>query len=113
MLCPAQPRGYGLFIVRETYPYLLIELRNSSAETLLDGLPHQFLRTIELEADIIQRPAVTVVSVISYREDLIVRLQPTAKILLDIPLDKSQRNPQNLLAIGQEGNIIGVLRGEY
>ena len=99
MLCPAQPRGYGLFIVRETYPYLLIELRNSSAETLLDGLPHQFLRTIELEADIIQRPAVTVVAVIRHGEDLIVRLQPKAKILLDIPLDKPQRNPQNLFAV--------------
>lgn len=112
MLRPTEPRGYRLFELGRTDRRLTLgQPSYGTAKVSLYALAHQFLITEKLKPHIVQRPAVAVSPVASDREYLPIRFHGQQQLVLDVRSDDlSESRMQPFLAVGEEHDIIGILR---
>ena len=110
VLRPTQPRGDGLFIgfnVRRRAAF--VEPCGFPAKVPLDAFAQEFLMTVELIADVIQRSPVPVIPVSGYGEDLVIsfyfQLQFSFKIGFDLAVERFM---QPCLAFAVKDNIVRI-----
>ena len=85
MLCPTEPRRYGLTVFFQWWNWLsAVQACNGTAKVLFDALAHKTLATEELIADIIESASVNVVTVIRYREHLIIAFDGQVQLTFEI-----------------------------
>lgn len=106
---PSQPAAYLLSVIRYPETRYPIQPGGHTAEVSLDAFPDKRLVMPEHEADKIQSPAVPVGTVVSYRKDLFIPLQPQLQILHVFPYLR-KKPVQFLLTRSKKHHVVSIAK---